>query len=97
MSEMVDRVLKNLERKDMVFEKLYQVKAIYTIAKGKWSSVTKDNIFLDSKDFFKIYSNKIYDRMMNVMGREYYSFYTDDGGISAVNYQILGSVLGQIN
>jgi hypothetical protein len=73
---------------------LYQVKAIYTNAKGKWSSVTKDNIFLDSKDFFKIYSKKVYSRIMDVMGREYYYAYTDDGGISAFNYQIVGSILG---
>ena len=81
----------------MVFEKLYQVKAIYTESKGKWSTVTKDNIFLDSKDFFKIYSAKMYERIMDIMGREYYYGYTSDGGISAVNYQILGSILGQVN
>ena len=90
MSDVVNRVLKNVKREDMIFEKIYQVKAIYTIAKGKWSSVTKDNIFLDSKDFFKIYSNKIYDRIMEIMGREYYYFSSDDGGVSSVNYQIVG-------
>jgi len=94
---MINRVLKNVKREDLIFEKLYQVKAIYDKPKGKWSSVTKDNIFLDSKDFFKIYSDKVYDRIMNVMGREYYSLYTSDGGISALNYQIVGTILGQIN
>jgi hypothetical protein len=72
MSGIVNRILKNVNRKDLIFEKLYQVKAIYEKPKGKWSSVTKDNIFLDSKDFFKIYSTKVYNRMMDVMGREYY-------------------------
>lgn len=89
MSDVVNRVLRNVKREDMIFEKIYQVKAIYTIAKGKWSSVTKDNIFLDSKDFFKIYSNKIYDRILDVMGREYYYLSSEDGGVSSINYQIV--------
>ena len=56
MSEVIDRFLKNVKREDMVFEKLYQVKALYTLPKGKWPSATKDVMFLDSKDFFKVYS-----------------------------------------
>ena len=94
MSDIINRVLKNVKREDFIFEKLYQVKAIYDKPKGKWSSVTKDNIFLDSKDFFKIYSEKVYRRIMDVLGREHYWGYSIDGGISAVNYQIIGSLLG---
>jgi len=56
MSEVIDRFLKNIKREDMVFEKLYQVKALYTLPKGKWASATKDVMFLDSKDFFKVYA-----------------------------------------
>jgi hypothetical protein len=56
MSSVIDRLLKNIMREDLVYEKLYQVKALYQFPKGKWPSATKDAIFFDSKDFFKIYS-----------------------------------------
>jgi len=55
MSKVIDRLLQNIKREDLVFEKLYQVKALYDRPKGKWPAATKDTIFLDSKDFFKIY------------------------------------------
>lgn len=70
MSNLFDRLLKNIKREDLIYEKLYQVKAIYTKPKGKWPAATKDVIFLDSKDFFKIYSQKVYNRIIDIMSRE---------------------------
>ena len=56
LSGVIERIMKNVKREDFIFNKMYQVKAIYSDPKGKWSTVTKDSILLDSKDFFKIYS-----------------------------------------
>ena len=83
----------------MVFEKLYQVKALYDKPKGKWPSAISDVIFLDSKDFFKVYATMVNKRILDIMGREFEYGLSNpiDGGISAVNYQIVGSTLAQIN
>jgi hypothetical protein len=94
MSKVIDRLLKNIKREDLIFDKLYQVKALYQRSKGKWPGATKD---FDSKDFFKIYSTKVNQRLLDIMNREFYYGYSADGGISAMNYQIIGSILAQIN
>jgi hypothetical protein len=67
----------------LVFEKLYQVKALYSNPKGKWPSAIKDVMFLDSVDFFKVYATKVNKRILDIMGREYhYGYSSIDGGIS---------------
>ena len=70
MSDVLDRLISKMKPNDFLFEQDYTVKATFTDVSSKWQSVLKDCIWLDSTKFFKVYSNKFLDRVMQVMHRD---------------------------
>lgn len=70
LSTLIDKGLKVVERKDFVFHEDFVVKGVFEEPEGKWATVVKDSIFLDSRQFLAQQTQIFFDRVLSVMDRE---------------------------
>ena len=62
--DLFNNVLSNLKKEDFIFTKEYKIKNTFVKASGKWPSVIRDSVFIDSTNFYKIYLNMLIDRII---------------------------------
>ena len=64
INELINIILSHLKKEDFVFTREYKIKNVFTKASGKWPSILKDSVFIDSTNFYKIYINMLIDRII---------------------------------
>jgi hypothetical protein len=66
----MDLVLANMQKDDFILGKRLTVKCTYDKPNGKWQQSLSDAIFLDSTDFFALFTAKLSDRVLEVLRRD---------------------------
>lgn len=70
VADLLNDVLRLLKPSDFIFRNEYEIAATYDKPRGKWAEVMTGTVFIDSTEFFDIYSYKLLKRILQIMARD---------------------------
>jgi LPS O-antigen subunit length determinant protein (WzzB/FepE family) len=93
--DIIDSILRIFAREDFVFSQRYNIVATFKEPYGKWTSLFKNSVYIDSKDFHIIYGEKFTERVLIILERHMEQ--NENNTITQEQYFATAQVLEMIN